>query len=156
MLWTQHRDRWEVAGRVARRIPYFTFKELTKDITAEDLGTIGRLNAKRMAGDTLTQEETDRLTAIASRWPVDDLRGACLVPPVSGDEVAALLDSLPRADASELERVLDLCATPEVPQDEITDPLAVQLIARGIAIDPADLTVGQGYAILAMPSPREG
>lgn len=157
MLWTQHRDRYEVGGIVCRRIPYFTFKELTACMTTEDMATVGRLNAKRTAGATLTQEETDRLTEIAARWPVDALRAACTVPPMSEVDLRDRIASMPRRDADEAERVLDMCATPEVPKEDVADPLAVQMIARGmLAIDPADLTVGQGYAILAMLAPREG
>ena len=157
MLWDQHRERYEIAGHTARRITYCKFTELTRHISTEDMATIGRLNAKRLSGDTLTQEETDRLTAIATKWPQDDLRGACLIPPTTGAEVRRILAELPRAQSEELERSLDACATPEIPQEDLQDPLALQLAARGgLGIDLADMTVGQGYAIIAMPTPREG
>lgn len=155
MLWNQHRDRFEVAGIVCRRIPYFVFKELTACMTSEDMATVGRLNAKRQAGAVLTQEETDRLTEIASRWPVDGLRAACVVPPISEDQLREKIASMPRRDADEAERILDMCATPEVPEADLADPLAVRMAATGLlAIDPADLTAGQGYALLAMLTPK--
>lgn len=156
MLWTQHTERYTVGGHTARRVPYFAFKQLTAGITTEDMAAVGRLNAKRASGAVLDQAETDRLTEIASRWPVDALRGACMLPPMTAQEVTAMLDAMPRAQAQEAEAVLDMCATPDVPEDELTDPLAVLLVARGLlAIDPADITVGQGYAITAMLAPPE-
>ena len=151
MLWTQHRDRWTVGGHTVRRIPYFAFRELTAGVTDEDMAVIGRLNAKREGGSTLTQEETDRLTSIAAKWPVDELRGACFCPPVSGEECQDILDRLPRVDSVRLEGILDICITPEIPQGDTADPLAVILVATGgLCIDPADMTVGQGYAVAAM------
>ncbi len=157
MLWDQHRDRFEAAGMTARRITYCKFKELTAHITAEDMAAIGRLNAKRQAGATLDPEETERLTEIASRWPIDDLRGACLIPPRSGQETRDLLDGMARRDAELLASILDQCATPEIPKEDAEDPLAIALVLRGaLGIDVADMTVGQGYAIMAMLTPREG
>ncbi len=157
MLWDQHRDRFEAAGYTARRITYCKFKELTADMTAEDMAAVGRLNAKRQAGATLDPEETERLTEIAGRWPIDDLRGACMIPPRTGAEVREIMDGLPRRDAELLGAILDQCATPEIPKEDLADPLAIGLAARGgIGIDLADMTVGQGYALLALFSPREG
>lgn len=156
MLWDQHRDRFRVGEYTARRITYTKYTELTADISDADMAALGRLNAKRESGDTLTQEETDRLTALALRWPIDALRGACLIPPVPGDEVGGILASMPRKESEELERILDMCITPDMKKEEITDPLAVQLAARGgLGIDMADLTVGQGLALIALLSPRE-
>jgi hypothetical protein len=156
MLWDQHRERYEAGGYLVRRITYCRFRELTKEVTAEDMARIGRLNAKRESGATLTPEETDTLTAIAGKWPVDALRGACFIPPVSGDKAVAILAELPRAISEDLEKKLDEYITPEIPADDTTDPLAMLLVATGgLGIDIADMTVGQGYAITAMLAPKE-
>lgn len=151
MLWDQHRERYEAGGYVIRRITYCKFRELTKGVTNEDMARIGRLNAKRESGATLTPEETDTLTEIAGKWPVDALRGACFIPPVSGEEVMAILAGLPRGISEDLEKKLDEYITPEISADDAQDPLAVLLVATGgLGIDFADMTVGQGYAITAM------
>lgn len=151
MLWDQHRERYEAGGYVIRRIPYFKFRELTASVTEEDMAKIGRLNAKRESGATLSKEETDTLTEIAAKWPVDELRGASFVPPVSGAEAQRILAELPRNLSEALERKLDEYITPEIPKEDTEDPLAVLLVATGgLGIDCADLTIGQGYAIVAM------
>ena len=151
MLWDQHRERYEAGGYVIRRIPYFKFRELTASVTEEDMAKIGRLNAKRESGAVLSKEETDTLTEIAAKWPVDELRGASFVPPVSGAEAQRILAELPRNLSEALERKLDEYITPEIPKEDTEDPLAVLLVATGgLGIDCADLTIGQGYAIVAM------
>lgn len=151
MLWDQHRERYEAGGYVIRRITYCKFRELTKGVTNEDMARIGRLNAKRESGATLTPEETDTLTEIAGKWPVDALRGACFIPPVSGTDTQEILAGLPRAVSEDLEKKLDEYITPEISADDAQDPLAVLLVATGgLGIDFADMTVGQGYAITAM------
>lgn len=151
MLWDQHRERYEAGGYVIRRITYCKFRELTRDVTDEDMARIGRLNAKRESGATLDADETATLTEIAGKWPVDDLRGACFIPPVSGAQAQEILASLPRRISENLERKLDEYTTPEIPTDDTADPLAVLLVATGnTGIDMADMTVGQGYAIVAM------
>ena len=151
MLWDQHRERYEAGGYVIRRIPYFRFRELTSSVTEEDMARIGRLNAKRESGATLSEEETKTLTEIAGKWPVEALRGACFVPPVSADRCAEILANMPRSASEDLERMLDQYITPEIPADDCTDPLAVLLVATGnLGIDAADMTVGQGYAVVAM------
>ena len=151
MLWDQHRERYEAGGYVIRRIPYFRFRELTSSVTDEDMAKIGRLNAKRESGATLSPEETATLTEIASKWPVDELRGASFVPPVSAQESREILAKLPRAISEDLERKLDEYITPEIPKADTEDPLAVLLVATGgLGIDCADMTIGQGYAIVAM------
>lgn len=151
MLWDQHRERYEAGGYTVRRITYCKFRELTKDVTDEDMARIGRLNAKRESGATLDADETATLTEIAGKWPVDDLRGACFIPPVSGAQAQEILASLPRKISEDLERKLDEYTTPEIPTEDTTDPLAVLLVATGnTGIDMADMTVGQGYAIVAM------
>ena len=151
MLWDQHRERYEAGGYVIRRITYCKFRELTKDVTDEDMARIGRLNAKRESGAQLDADETATLTEIAGKWPVDDLRGACFIPPVSGAQAQEILASLPRRISEDLERKLDEYTTPEIPTDDTADPLAVLLVATGnTGIDMADMTVGQGYAIVAM------
>ncbi len=156
MLWDQHRERWTVGSYTVRRVTYCKFRELTAGISAEDMARIGRLNAKRESGATLTQEETDTLAAIASRWPVDDLRGACFVPPVSGSEARRILEDLPRRSSERLEEILDDCITPNIPQEDCADPVVLSLIRTGsIGIDVADMTVGQGYALAAMLTPQE-
>lgn len=156
MLWDQHRERWTVGSYTVRRVTYCKFRELTAAISAEDMARIGRLNAKRESGATLTQEETDTLAAIASRWPVDDLRGACFVPPVSGSEARRILEDLPRRSSERLEQILDDCITPNIPQEDCADPVVLSLIRTGsIGIDVADMTVGQGYALAAMLTPPE-
>ncbi|MBQ6357395.1 MAG: hypothetical protein IJI97_00365 [Clostridia bacterium] len=120
-------------------------------MTDEDMARIGRLNAKRMSGATLTQEETDTLTEIASRWPIDALRGACFVPPVSAEGCRVKLAQMPRKDSERLEEILDDCITPSIDEKDVTDPLALALVRTGgLGIDIADMTVGQGYAIAAM------
>ena len=151
MLWDQHRERYEAGGYVIRRIPYFRFRELTASVSEEDMAKIGRLNAKRESGTTLSEEETATLTEIASKWPVDALRGASFVPPVSGAEAQKILAELPRNLSEAVERKLDEYITPELSENDCKDPLAVLLVATGgLGIDCADLTVGQGYAIVAM------
>ena len=156
MLWDQHRERYEAGGYTVRRITYCKFRELTKDVTDEDMARIGRLNAKRESGAQLDADETATLTEIAGKWPVDDLRGACFIPPVSGAQAQEILASLPRKISEDLERKLDEYTTPEIPTDDTADPLAVLLVATGnTGIDMADMTVGQGYAIVAMMT-KEG
>lgn len=151
MLWNQHRERYECGGYTIRRVPYCIFRELTASVTNEDMARIGRLNAKRESGATLTQEETDTLTEIASRWPVDALRGACFVPPVSADRAREIIAELPRSQSEDLEAMLDQYTVPEIPMEDTADPLASVLVATGgLGIDIADMTVGQGYAIVAM------
>ena len=151
MLWDQHRERYEAGGYVIRRIPYFKFRELTASMTEEDMARIGRLNAKRESGATLSEEETASLTEIAAKWPIDELRGASFVPPVSGAEAQRILAQLPRNLSEALEKKLDEYITPEIPKEDTADPLAVLLVATGgLGIDAADMTVGQGYAIVAM------
>ena len=151
MLWDQHRERYECGGYVIRRVPYCKFKELTSSMTNEDMARIGRLNAKRESGATLSQEETDALTELASKWPIDALRGACFIPPVSGEACRKIIAELPRGLSEELELMLDAYITPEIPKEDTADPLAMTLVATGgLGIDVADMTVGQGYAIVAM------
>lgn len=151
MLWDQHRERYEAGGYVIRRITYCKFRELTKDVTDEDMARIGRLNAKRESGATLDAEETAVLAELAGKWPVDDLRGACFVPPVSGEACRKIIADMPRRLSEDLEQMLDQYITPEIPTDDTADPLAVLLVATGnTGIDMADMTVGQGYAIVAM------
>lgn len=151
MLWDQHRERYEAGGYIIRRIPYFKFRELTASMTEEDMARIGRLNAKRESGATLSDEETASLTEIAAKWPIDELRGASFVPPVSGAEAQRILAQLPRNLSEALEKKLDEYITPEIRKEDTADPLAVLLVATGgLGIDAADMTVGQGYAIVAM------
>lgn len=152
MLWNEHRDRFTAGGYTARRVTYWDFRRITADYPAEDMARIGRLNAKRDSGVALTEEEQGTLMELASRWPIDELRGACLIPPVSGAEVRTILAGMPRADSEELERALDLFITPTVPaEQELKDPLAVVLVATGgLGIDTADMTAGQGIAISLM------
>ena len=58
---------------------------------------------------------------------------------------------MPRKLSEALELKLDEFITPEIPKEDTEDPLAVLLIATGgLGIDCADLTIGQGYAIVAM------
>ena len=157
MLWDQHRERYEAGGYVIRRVTYCKFRELTKDVTDEDMARIGRLNAKRESGAVLDEQETAVLTELAGRWPVDALRGACFVPPVSGQRAQEILADLPRAVSEDLERKLDEYTTPEIPAEDTQDPLAVLLAATGgLGIDVADMTVGQGYAIVAMLTAKGG
>ena len=156
MLWTQHRERYAVAGYTARRLTYYDYRRITASMTAEDMAAIGRLNAKRQSGAVLDQAETDRLAELASRWPMDELRGACLQPPVSAQGIRDILDTLPRRDSEELEAVLERCMVPDF-EDGLGDELAVRLILTGgLAIDPADMTVAQGHAVLAILAPKEG
>lgn len=157
MLWDQHRERYEAGGYVIRRVTYCKFRELTKDVTDEDMARIGRLNAKRESGAVLNEQETAVLTELAGKWPVDALRGACFVPPVSGQRAQEILADLPRAVSEDLERKLDEYTTPEIPAEDTQDPLAVLLAATGgLGIDVADMTVGQGYAIVAMLTAKGG
>ena len=157
MLWDQHRERYEAGGYVIRRVTYCKFRELTKDVTDEDMARIGRLNAKRESGATLDAEETAVLAELAGKWPVDALRGACFVPPVSGQRAQEILADLPRAVSEDLERKLDEYTTPEIPAEDTQDPFAVLLAATGgLGIDVADMTVGQGYAIVAMLTAKGG
>ena len=149
MLWTEHRDRVQAGGRTIRRLPYWAFKEITASFPAEDLARIGRLNAKRESGAQLTAEEQEKLMDLASRWPVDELRGACFIPPISGEETRQILAQMPREESENLEKALDVFITPTVPTDRDTeDPLAIILVATGnLGIDTADMTAGQGIAI---------
>lgn len=157
MLWDQHRDRWRVGELTVRRVTYCRFRELTRDFPQEDLARIGRLNAKRDSGAPLTEEEQASLADIASRWPVDALRGACMIPPTDARGIRKIIAELPRAESEALERVLDKCIVPEIPAEDVADPLAILLAARGaIGIDIADMTAGQGLALTAMLTPREG
>ena len=158
MLWDQHRERYAVGDVTVRRITYWKFREITAGaMTEEELGKVGYLNTKRQSGATLTREETDTLTDIASRWPVDDLRGACFIPPISGAACREKLAGMARRDSEELERILDDCITPCIAKEDITDPLALALVRTGgLGIDTADMTVGQGYAIATMLAPKEG
>lgn len=157
VLWDQHRERYEAGGYVIRRVTYCKFRELTKDVTDEDMARIGRLNAKRESGAVLDEQETAVLTELAGKWPVDALRGACFVPPVSGHRAQEILADLPRAVSEDLERKLDEYTTPEIPAEDTKDPLAVLLAATGgLGIDVADMTVGQGYAIVAMLTAKGG
>ena len=86
---------------------------------------------------------------LASRWPVDELRGACFIPPISGAEARTILAQMPREESENLEKALDVFITPTVPTDRDTeDPLAIVLVATGnLGIDTADMTAGQGIAI---------
>ena len=149
MLWTEHRDRVQVGEYTIRRLTYWAFKELTATFPTEDLGRIGRLNAKRDSGVALTEEEQQTLLELASRWPVDELRGACFIPPVSGAEARTILAQMPREESENLEKALDVFITPTAPTEADTkDPLAVLLVATGgLGIDTADMTAGQGIAI---------
>ena len=157
VLWDQHRERYEAGGYVIRRVTYCKFRELTKDVTDEDMARIGRLNAKRESGAVLDEQETAVLTELAGKWPVDALRGACFTPPVSGQRAQEILADLPRAVSEDLERKLDEYTTPEIPAEDTQDPLAVLLAATGgLGIDVADMTVGQGYAIVAMLTAKGG
>lgn len=157
VLWDQHRERYEAGGYIIRRVTYCKFRELTKDVTDEDMARIGRLNAKRESGAVLDEQETAVLTELAGKWPVDALRGACFVPPVSGQRAQEILADLPRAVSEDLERKLDEYTTPEIPAEDTQDPLAVLLAATGgLGIDVADMTVGQGYAIVAMLTAKGG
>lgn len=151
MLWDQHRDRYQCGDYTIRRITYCKFRELTRNMTEEDMAKIGRLNAKRESGAELTADETAVLTEIAGRWPIDDLRGACFIPPVTGQEAQTILAELPRKQSEELENMLDRFTTPEVPAEDTADPLAAIMVASGgLGIDFADMTVGQGFAVVAM------
>ena len=153
MLWDQHRERWAVGDAIVRRITYTKFRELTAGMTDEDMARIGRLNAKRMSGAQLSAEETDALAEIAGRWPIDALRGACFVPPVSAEGAREIIAQMPRKDSERLEDILDDCITPSIDEKDIRDPLALALVhTGGLGIDIADMTVGQGYAIAAMLS----
>ena len=154
MLWTEHRDRVQIDGRTIRRLTYWDFRRITASYPAQDLGRIGRLNAKRDSGAALTPEEQDSLMEMAGRWPVDELRGACFIPPVSGEEARRILAELPRAESEELEKALDVFITPTTPTEADTaDPLAIILISTGgLGIDTADITAGQGLAIALMAS----
>ena len=157
VLWDQHRERYEAGGYVIRRVTYCKFRELTKDVTDEDMARIGRLNAKRESGAVLDEQETAVLTELAGKWPVDALRGACFIPPVSGQRAQEILADLPRAVSEDLERKLDEYTTPEIPAEDTQDPLAVLLAATGgLGIDVADMTVGQGYAVVAMLTAKGG
>lgn len=148
MLWTEHRDRFEAGEYTVRRLTYWDFKELTDSISPDDLGRIGRLNAKRESGATLTQEETNTLVELADRWPTDALRGACFIPPVNGQRCREILAELPRSESEWLETILDDCIVPTTMTEADRDPLALLLISTGgLGIDTADMTVGQGLAI---------
>ena len=148
MLWDQHRDRWTVADYLAKRITYCKYNELTASLSVEDRAKLGRLTAKMQSGATLTKEENDKLNALMASFPLDDLRGACLVPPTDGAGCRKILAELPRKQSEELERVLDRCIEPEIPEKEVSDPLAIALVATGgLGIDIADMTLGQGMAV---------
>lgn len=154
MLWDQHRERYAVGDAVARRITYWKFRELTAGMTDEEMARIGRINAKRESGAQLTEEEQRTLTETAAKWPVDDLRGACLIPPTDGAGCRRLLAEMPRAQSERLEAILDDCITPNIPKEDVLDPLALALVRTGgLGIDAADMTVGQGFAIAAMLAP---
>ena len=154
MLWDQHRERWTIGGTTIRRITYCKFRELTAGMTDEDMARIGRLNAKRMSGAQLSAEETDTLAEIAGRWPIDALRGACFIPPVSAEGAREIIAQMPRKDSERLEELLDDCITPSIEESDISDPLALALVRTGgLGIDIADMTVGQGYAVAAMLTP---
>lgn len=157
MLWTEHRDRVQAGGRTIRRLPYWAFKEITASFPAEDMARIGRLNAKRDSGVALTEEEQQTLLELASRWPVDELRGACFIPPVSGAEARTILAQMPREESENLERALDAFITPTAPTEADTeDPLAIILVATGsLGIDTADMTAGQGIAITLIAGGRK-
>ena len=151
MLWDQHRERWTIGGTTIRRITYCKFREITADMTDEDMARIGRLNAKRMSGAQLSAEETDTLAGIAAKWPIDALRGACFIPPVSAEGAREIIAQMARKDSEKLEELLDECITPSIDEADITDPLALALVRTGgLGIDVADMTVGQGYAVAAM------
>ena len=151
MLWTQHRDRWTVGGRTVRRITYWDFKRLTAGIDPAQSAHIGRINAKRQAGGELTEEELADLDAYIKAYPLDAMYGSCFIPPLDGPAAREVLDTMPRRESEELEAVLASCITPEVPEDEAKDPLAVAMVATGgLGVDIADLTVGQGMAVAAM------
>lgn len=154
MIWTEHRDRVQIGGRTIRRLTYWDLRRITASVTPADLARIGRLNAKRESGAGLTAEEQDTLMELAGKWPVDELRGACFIPPVSGEEARGILSKLPRAESEELEKALDIFITPTTPtESEIKDPLAIVLVTTGgLGIDTADMTAGQGLAIALMAS----
>lgn len=155
MLWDQHRERFTAGEYTCRRIPYTKFRELTSSMSDEDMARIGRLNAKRESGAMLSPEETESLNAIASKWPIDDLRGACMIPPVSGEDMRGILARMPRGLSESFEAILDRCVTPEIPEQDALDPLAAVLApVGGLGIDIADMTVGQGMALTAMLTPR--
>ena len=153
-IWTEHRERVQVGEYTIRRLTYWDFRRITADYPAQDLGRIGRLNAKRESGVALTAEEQDTLMELAGRWPIDALRGACFIPPVSGEEAREILARLPRSESEALEKALDVFITPTVPTEADTkDPLAIVLITTGgLGIDTADMTAGQGLAIALMAS----
>ena len=157
MLWDQHRERYGAGGYTVRRIPSCKFTEMTRGVSPEELAKLGRLNAKRESGVQLDQEDTDTLNAIASKWPVDALRGACFIPPVSAEKCRQILADMSRRDSEALEEILDDMITPEIPQEDCQDPVALALVRTGgLGIDVADMTVGQGYAIAAMlATPQE-
>ena len=149
MIWTEHRDRFQAGGHTIRRVTYWDFRRITASFPVQDLARIGRLNAKRESGAQLSAEEQDTLMALAGQWPVDDLRGACFIPPVTGEEARRILADMPRAESEELEKALDIFITPTTPTEADTkDPLAIVLVTTGgLGIDTADITAGQGIAI---------
>lgn len=155
MLWDQHRERYAVGDITVRRITYCKFRELTAEaMTEEEMGRIGYLTTKRQSGAELSPEETADLSEIAARWPIDGLRGACFIPPISAQACRDVLAQMPRKDSECLEEILDDCITPLIPQEDVTDPLALALVRTGgLGIDAADMTVGQGFAIAAMLAP---
>lgn len=157
MLWDQHLDRFTVGNHTARRITYCKFRELTASMSAEDIARIGRLNAKRESGATLSAEEQTALQELLTRWPIDELRGACMVPPMTAGQVRDTLARMPRAESEDLELILDRCIVPDIPEGDVSDPLALQLVLRGgLGIPISDMTVGQGMALAAMLAPKEG
>ena len=69
---------------------------------------------------------------------------------------AQQMELLREGDSEELEAVLERCMVPDF-EDGLGDELAVRLILTGgLAIDPADMTVAQGHAVLAILAPKEG
>lgn len=152
-MWDQHRERYALGQYTARRITYWKFRDLTASMTDEDMARIGRLNAKRESGATLTPEEQNALAETAGRWPLHELRGACMIPPMTAEEIRAALASMPRAESERAEGILDELIVPTIPEKDVTDPLALALVGTGgLGIDTADMTVGQGFAIAAMLS----
>lgn len=156
-LWEQHRERYEAGGVTVRRITYLDFQRITDGlITEEEFAVLGRFNAKKESGATPTSEETARMSAIASKWPVRELKAQCFVPPVTPEEADRILGELSHRDALYIESCLERCISPDIPEADITDPLAIVLVASGgLGIDIADMTVGQGMAVVAMLTPQK-
>ncbi len=156
-LWEQHKTRYEAGGVVVRHITYLRFRRITDGIlTDEELAALGRLNAKKEQGASLTAEETARMAAIASKWPILELKAACFVKPTLPEDVEGILDGLTKKEADWLDSMLERCIVPDIPEEDITDPLAIVLVASGgLGIDIADMTVGQGMAVVAMLTPKK-